>query len=167
LPGPQLAATISYPPGIGIGPGGVAIGSRNGYVYVANEESNEISVVSGTQVITTMAVVSMPRFVHPDPVNGYVCVVDGNDGSTSGRGITIISGTAILTNVTYVASPVKTSFAASTVDPATGYAYFAFQGDRNQLLVWSRTAVLARLEVAPYPAQMAINPAIGYLYLSP
>ncbi len=111
-----------------------AVSPRNGYVYVANEWSNEVAVISGTQVITTIVVGNMPRFLRPDPVNGYVYVVDGNIAGASSRSVTIISGTTTLTNVTYAAPLVKTSFAASAMDPRTGYTYFAFQGDENQLL---------------------------------
>ena len=46
-------ATIS----VGQGPSGVAYNSGNGYVYVANYYSNNVSVISGTTVVAPLSTV--------------------------------------------------------------------------------------------------------------
>ena len=52
--------------------------SSNGYVYVTNEVSNNVSVISGTtnKVIDTIAVGSSPEGVSFDSSNGYVYVAN-------------------------------------------------------------------------------------------
>jgi hypothetical protein len=50
---PQVIATVTLSPGVGIAPGSVGVNPATGYVYVANSGSYDVTVISGTSVITT------------------------------------------------------------------------------------------------------------------
>jgi len=60
---PQVIASVSLPAGIGDRPVDVAVSRRTGHVYVANNLSNDVSVISGTEVITTVTVGEGPKAV--------------------------------------------------------------------------------------------------------
>ena len=65
---------------VGSGPYGVGYNSGNGYVYVANEGSTNVSVINGTTVVGTVPVGGAPHGVVYDSGNGYVYVANfGSD----------------------------------------------------------------------------------------
>src|SRR2546428_13753779 len=68
--GGTVIATIP----VGDYPFGVAYDSGNGYVYVANYNSNNVSVISGTTVVATIPVGDRPSGIVYDGGNGYVYV---------------------------------------------------------------------------------------------
>lgn len=163
-PGPRPAATIAFPPGIGFEPQGVDANPDTGYVYVASKRSDEVVVLSGTQVITAVTVDtwdggswSLP--VRVNPTNGYTYV--------AGSYITIMSGTAVLTDVVYKPSPYdKIGPAAMEVNSGTGYVYVALQGDRNTVLVLSDTRVISQVVMTSMPGAIGVNPSTGYVYVT-
>jgi DNA-binding beta-propeller fold protein YncE len=53
---------------------------------VVNFGSDDVTVISGTSVVTTLAVGRMPSAVDVDPTTGYVYVAN-----REGRSITVIS----------------------------------------------------------------------------
>jgi YVTN family beta-propeller protein len=79
---------------VGSGPFGVAYDSRNGYVYVANQGANYVSVISGTAVVGTVRVGNGPGGVAHNGGNGYVYVA--NPGSNN---VSVISGTTVVGTV--------------------------------------------------------------------
>ena len=61
----------------------MAYDSGNGYVYVANSGSNNVSVISGTTVVATIPVGNIPYGVAYDSENGYVYVANSGSNTTS------------------------------------------------------------------------------------
>jgi len=57
--------------------------SGNGYVYVANSYSNNVSVISGIAVIGTIPVGHDPRGVGYDSGHGYVYVTNWGSNTVS------------------------------------------------------------------------------------
>ena len=53
---PQVIASVPLSAGIGDSPIDVAVNQRTGLVYVVNSLSDDVSVISGTEVITTITV---------------------------------------------------------------------------------------------------------------
>src|SRR2546427_1093821 len=64
-------------------PVGLAYDSGNGYVYVANAGSDNVSVISGTTVVATVPVGDDPIGVAYDSGNGYVYVTNDNSNNVS------------------------------------------------------------------------------------
>ena len=67
---------------------------RNGYVYVPNAGSDNLSVLSGTTVVGSVEVGSEPGFASWDSRNGYVYVPNSNDDNVS-----VVSGTKVVGSV--------------------------------------------------------------------
>jgi YVTN family beta-propeller protein len=74
----------------------VGVDPDSGYVYIMNFESDDVTVIQNTSVITTLAVGREPRAMDLDPATGYVYVAN-----TQGRSISII-GVPALWRSTYL-----------------------------------------------------------------
>src|SRR2546428_6472229 len=70
--GGTVIATIP----VGHEPYGVAYNSGNGYVYVANSYSNNVSVIDGTTVVATIPDITYPVDAAYDTANEYVYVTN-------------------------------------------------------------------------------------------
>ncbi|MCL4324933.1 MAG: hypothetical protein M1144_05680, partial [Candidatus Thermoplasmatota archaeon] len=68
--------TLTATTATGSSPWGVAYDSGNGYVYVANYGSNNVSVLSGAKVVASVPVGTSPSGVGYDSANGYVYVTN-------------------------------------------------------------------------------------------
>src|SRR2546425_10733047 len=77
--GGTVIATIP----VGDYPFGVAYDSGNGYVYVANYNSNNVSIISGTTVVATIPVGGGPSGIAYDSGNGYVYVANALSDNVS------------------------------------------------------------------------------------
>ena len=69
----------------------VGIDTSNGYAYVANEHTNNVTVINGTKVIAAIAVGRGPQGAIYDPNNGYMYIT--NTGSDN---LTVINVTKIV-----------------------------------------------------------------------
>ena len=71
---------------VGSGPVGVSFDSSNGYIYVTNEASNNVSVINGSSNIVTHTIIMVgthPVGVSFDSSNGYLYVTNFNSNSVS------------------------------------------------------------------------------------
>src|SRR2546427_7756009 len=77
----SVAATVP----VGPSPFALAFDPMNGDVYVANEGSHTVSVISGSSntVVATVTVGSSPQGVAFDPTNGDVYVANFNSRTVS------------------------------------------------------------------------------------
>ncbi len=80
-----------------------------------------MTVISGTQVVTTVATGPHPSTVGVSPASGYVYVAN-SDGSD----MTVLSGTRVIAHLPVGRAPV--SIAAN---PANGLVYVANQNSRS------------------------------------
>src|SRR5436190_213517 len=76
---------------VGNGPIGVGYSGGSGYVYVANEGSNNVSVINQTTVVATVPVGNNPPGVAYDSENGFVYV--SNEGPNT---VSVINGTTVV-----------------------------------------------------------------------
>gem|GEM_PF-4713814 len=99
--------------GVGEGPAFEAYDSENGYVYVTNEVSGNVSVIDGTTVIGTVGVGASPTCVLYDSETGEVYV--SNSGSSN---VSVIDGTRVVGTVTVGTEPSHLG-----LDLRNGYVY--------------------------------------------
>src|SRR5439155_1404357 len=113
ISGRVVVATVP----VGDGPSGVAYDSGNGYVYVSNYFSSNVSVIDGTTntVVATVPVGYLPRGVAYDSENMYVYVADYGSNNVS-----VIDGTTVVATV-----PVGTLPCALAYDGGNGFVYVA------------------------------------------
>jgi YVTN family beta-propeller protein len=110
LSGTTLHATVP----VGYSPWSATYDPVNGYVYILNAGSDNVSVLSGTEVVGTVTGVGAPEsFGACDTSNGYVFVAD-----YSGSGVTVISGTSVVGTVSVGGGPYSATF-----DPSNGFVY--------------------------------------------
>ncbi len=150
--GGGTASTVS----VGSGPLWGAYDWFNGYVYIANQGTDTVSVVWGVTLVGTVIVGVAPLLPAVSPLSGYV-VVPNSAGDT----VSIISGTALLANhgKVYVGSnPHSVSF-----DDTTNVAYVANWGSDNVTALLGGIYPVASYKVGANP--LFAVPAGGYLFV--
>ena len=138
----------------------------NGYIYVANELSDTVSVINGTTVIANITVGIDPVGVAYDPSNGYIYVTNAWSGTVS-----VINGATntVIANITVGIDPVGVAY-----DPSNGYIYITNYGS-STVSVINGTTVIANIPVnivianrtfGIRPAGVAYDPSNGYIYVT-
>ena len=140
---------------VGNQPYGVGYDSGNGYVYVANYYSNNVSVINGTTVVASVAVGTLPVGVAYDSGNGYVYVANYNSNTVS-----VISGTIVVTTIPVGSLPIGVAY-----DDGNGYVYVANSGS-NDLSVINGATVVATVLVGNAPSGVAYDSGNGYIYVA-
>src|SRR2546428_195804 len=128
---------------VGLYPFGVAYNSGNGYVYVANVNSNNVSVISGTTVVASVLVGNGPDAVGYDSGNGYVYVANQNSNTVS-----VINGTTVVATIAVGGNPGAVGY-----DSGNGYVYVANLGS-NDVSVISGMTVVATIPVGNGPQRV-------------
>jgi YVTN family beta-propeller protein len=146
---------------VGSGPEGIAYDPSNGYIYVANFWSHNVSVINGAtnKVIASIAVGSYPAGVAYDPSNGYVYVT--NYGSNS---VSVINGATntVITNITVGVWPVGVAY-----DSSNGYVYVTNYGlDYVSVINGATNTVITNITVGLGPIGVAYDPSNGYIYVA-
>src|SRR5205809_920315 len=140
---------------VGNQPYGVGYDSGNGYVYVANYNSNNVSVINGTTVVASVVVGNNPFGVGYDIGNGYVYVANGGSDTVS-----VINGTTVVASVAVGAYPFGVGY-----DIGSGFVY-ATNVNSNDVSVLSGTSVVATIPVGNTPVGVAYDSANGYIYVT-
>ena len=152
----SVAATIP----VGSGPGHVAVDSSRNTVYVANYESNTISVINGSTntVVATIPVVSNPWGIAVDATTQrvYVAITTGT--------VAVIDET---TNTVIASIPVGEDPTEITVDEANGKVYVA-NSDSNTVSVINEATnvVTATIAVGTFPTGIAVDSSRGNVFVS-
>ena len=154
--------------------------SGNGYVYVVDQYSNNVSVINGTALVASIPVGPSPSFAVYDSGNGYVYVTNTGNGSSENFGtVSVISGTSVVATVTVGPTPYW-----ETYDRGNGYVYVTDEGcinmvEKNCTLpggtsiygagsnvsVISGTSVVATVPVGTVPQFAVYDSANGYVYV--
>ena len=148
---------------VGLGPTGVAYDSSNGYVYVTNYYSNNVSVINGATntVIASIAVGSYPDAVAYDPSNGYIYVANYGPNSNS---VSVINGA---TNTVIATIPVGVWPVGVAYDSSNGYVYVTNYGlDYVSVINGATNTVIANITVGLGPNGIAYDPSNGYIYVA-
>ena len=148
---PSILATVA----VGTAPSAVGYDRGNGYIYVANADSNNVSVISGTSVVATVGVGTAPDGVGYDSGNGYVYVA--NSGSSN---VSVISGTSVVATVAVGSFPLGVGY-----DNGNGYVYVANIASNNVSVI-SGTSVVATVAVGISPYGVEFDNGNGYLYVT-
>src|SRR6266571_2888359 len=140
---------------VGNGPFGVAYDSGNGYVYVTNLGSNNVSVINGTIVVAAVPVGVNPHGVAYDSGNGYVYVANYISNNVS-----VINGTTVVATVPVGNCPLGVAY-----DSGNGYVYVANQNSNNVSAI-NETTVVAAVPVGVNPEGVAYDSGNGYVYVT-
>ena len=154
-------SVVSVP--VGSGPVGVAYDSGDGYVYVANGGSNNVTVLNGTRVVGNLPAGSSPWGVTYDSQNGDVYVANWGGGSGT-FDITVIHGLKDVTNIT---GPSDTAPMGITYDSRNGTVWVADNANGGAgVVVINGTSVVWNLYNPSTTAGMAYDPFHNFIYTS-
>ncbi len=103
---------------IGGGPGYATIDAANGWLYVPDGGTNQVTVVNGTTLVGEVPVGALPEDSEYDPGNGFVYVPDELSDQVS-----VIDGTTLIEDLTVGTYP-----SASIFDGTNGQVYVANLG---------------------------------------
>ncbi|MCI4347872.1 MAG: YncE family protein [Thermoplasmata archaeon] len=129
--------------------------SGNGYVYVTNQYSANVTVISGSAIVGSVSVGDNPAFSAYDSGNGYVYVPNGNSSSVS-----VISGTAVVATI-----PVGSTPSFPIYDSGNGFVYVT-SSVPDTVSVINGTSVVATIRVGSYPFAGAYDSGNGYVYVA-
>jgi len=148
--------------GVGSGPTGIAYDAMNGYLYVANYGSDNVTVIdsaNNTVVVPSIGVGSGPTGIAYDATNGYLYVA--NSGSNNVTVIGSANNAVVVPSIGVGSGPT-----GITYDATNGYLYVANSGSNNVTVIDSanNTVVVPSIGVGSAPVAIAYDPSNGYLY---
>lgn len=159
----QVIATIDLGLGIGQGEQAAAFSPANGWTYVANTGSDDVSILSGTEVITMAAVGQAPVATAADPAAGQVYVANRDSCDLS-----VLSGTRVIGSIPLGqdcgSSPTPPPWDVA-VHPTTGLVYVTNPASETVPII-SGTAVITQVTVPGAPWAMAVQPVTGLVYVA-
>ncbi|MGI0052918.1 MAG: YncE family protein, partial [Thermoplasmata archaeon] len=140
LQGTSLVDTVQ----VGSYPTAAVLDDQNGYVYVANADSNNVTVLNGSTVVGWVAVGSSPSAAIYDPSNGDVYVVNSALYSSTFQSgtVSVLSGLNATATVTVGSTPL-----------------WGVYDSVHQLVFVTNTAsnTLSILDVGPVPSTGALS----------
>ncbi len=151
---PRSAATTGYSVNVGSEPIWSTYDAGNGLVYVPNFDSNTVSILQGTLVVTTVTVGAEPYSAVYDYGNGLVYVLNEN-----GNSVTVFNGTTVAGTVKVGISPQYGAY-----DASDGLVYVPCDGS-NAVYAINGTSVNSTIAVGDYPLNATYDPDDGDVYV--
>ncbi|MBP1991033.1 S-layer homology domain-containing protein [Paenibacillus eucommiae] len=145
------------------GPHAIAANPVTERIYVANADSDSVTVIEDTYgsssaaIVATVAVGTTPYALAVNPVTNkiYVANVDSDD-------VTVIDGA---TNSTATVSTGKQPFAVA-VNPVTNKIYIANIGSNDVTVIDGATNVTTTIPAGESPFAVAVNPVTNKIYIA-
>ncbi|MGD0719207.1 MAG: YncE family protein [Thermoplasmata archaeon] len=154
-------------PAVGAGPTGVAYDSGTGELFVANHDSDSVSVIDDTSdhVVTTVPVGTNPSGVAYDSELGEVFVANYNGGAAGTVSVISDTSDAVVATVSVGPGPVGIAY-----DPGTHELFVADSGggtgDTVSVVSDATNSVVASVLVGLGPAGVAYDPATGEAFVA-
>ena len=123
-------------------------------VYVANQNSNTVTAISGLQALYNVSTGANPVAIAYDPSNGYIYVANYNSGTVS-----IINGTALVATVSTGSQP-----DGCVYDPINGYVYVTNRYSNTTSII-SGTTVIQNITGFAFPELPTYDPSNQYVYV--
>ena len=146
----------------GFFPSAISFDSNNGYLYVTNSGSNNVSVINGSSntVIGSIIVGVCPRGISFDSNNGYIFILNFNSQTLS-----VISSTqnTVINTITLPGiDAVSISF-----DPKDDYIY-VMNSEQSTISVinGSNFKVLSNIDMGSFPDAAFFDPVNEYMYIA-
>lgn len=135
----------------------VDINSATNKIYVANQNSNDVTVIDGTTNSTvTVSVGSTPQAVAVDPAVNKIYVANRN-----GDTVTVIDGTTNSTLSVGVGSHPR----AVAANPVTNKIYVSNYNGNTVTIIDATTNSTSTVTVGRYPEALAINQVTNKIYV--
>jgi YVTN family beta-propeller protein len=161
---PATAQTLIGTVGVGMGPDAVAHNSVTNKIYVANYDSNNITVIDGvTSQTTTVGVGTEPWAIAVNPVTNKIYVVNDcpNPPFCTGT-LTVIDG-ATNDTATLILGYWPFKVAVNTV---TNKIYVTLSGEDAVAVIDGSTNQMVKVGVGWGPRGVAVNPISNKIYVA-
>ena len=152
-------------------PYGMAVDTMNGYLYVADYGTNNVSIINPStgMIMKNITVGTNPEFIAFDSANNFLYV--SNTGSNT---VSIINGTStnVSNNTVLATVHVGSSPMGITYDPSNSYVYVVNEATGNVSIIngtstnVSKNTVLKSLTIGTAPMYSAFDSMNGYLYVT-
>jgi YVTN family beta-propeller protein len=157
--GRQLTVTATIP--VGGTPNAIDENPYTNRIYVANEDSDTVSVISGktSKVLATIPVGSDPFTLAVNPLSNKIYV-----GNVESNSVSVISG-----KKNAVIATIKDRLPISlAIDPLTSRIYTAASLNAGRLNIISMRTdkVIGSVRVGRVPAGVAVNPLTNRIYVT-
>lgn len=152
---------FNFRPLNGIGPSAVAFDWANDQLYVVNELSSNVEVVSGVtyHILAQIPVGTYPDGIAFDPVNGNLFVANSYTDN-----VTVINGS---TDTIQAEIPVGAGPFGVAVDARDGQVFVSnLLSDTVTVINGQNDSVVATLGVGHYPTGLAVDEANGDIYVA-
>ncbi|MGB9723213.1 MAG: hypothetical protein ACPL7G_04860, partial [Chloroflexia bacterium] len=179
----RIAASIPLTPGIGLEPRAIAADPRSPLVYIANQGSRDIAVISGTEVLGMVAGLSegpgwyeIDLLVHPSTGLLYTVETSQDPFLIQQQNITVrvLSDTGVLDTLRLESCGIAhdtCGLSGMAFQPTTGYLYLSHWMNIEPLGTWEYLTILdGTNDVGHYvfsytfPLAMDVDPLRGYVY---
>lgn len=166
--GPASESFLVDSVNVGAFPTATALDSANGYIYVPNAGSSNVSIIDGTSLLGTVPVDYGPASAVFDPSNGYVYVLDTGPGPVGPANVSVISGMSVVASIPL---PPTEDLGMLVVDPSNGYVYALNSGSVyshgwSNVSVIDGTSLIASIRLGLDPSAAVFDPIDGDLYVS-
>ncbi len=146
---------------VGYGPNAIAYDSANGYIYVADSGSAQVTVINGANntIVGSVSVGGDPRGLAVDAADDYIYVANAGSGNLS-----VIAGSndTVVGTVSGLNDPDGGAY-----DSANGYVYVVDGGGSNLTVVNGSTALSAGSVTVGYEPQLDTFDSVnGHIYVS-
>ncbi len=157
-PSSLLSASVAYCVAVGSHPGGLAYDASNGYIYVANSASANVSVLSPTDhVVNTVSFGDSPSNIAYDSYNTNIYVTD----SAANKVYVLNSTNQVLTNVNVGITPMGIAS-----NPNNGNIYVANSASDNVSVISPSNNLTHTIAVGTNPVAIAFSDANCYIYVA-
>jgi YVTN family beta-propeller protein len=158
LASPLSAETAVATVPVGSNPRSIAVNPITNVIYVANSQSNNVTIIDGkTDQAATVAVGSVPSFVAVNPVTNKIYVANSGDNT-----VTVLDGA---TNNTITVSA-GTSPSAVAVNSITNRIYVINKDSSNVTVIDGATNSTNSVRVGSSPNSIALNPVTNKIYVT-
>jgi YVTN family beta-propeller protein len=155
---PAGAQRVTTTVSVGSAPFAVAVNPVTNQIYVANDNSNTVTVINGaTNATTTVSAGSAPSAVAANPVTNQIYVTNAASNT-----VTVINGA---TNATTTVS-VGTVPQAVAVNAVTNQIYVANYGSNTVTVIDGATNATTTVSVGSGPFAVAVNPVTNQIYVA-
>ncbi|MGP8078092.1 MAG: YncE family protein [Thermoplasmata archaeon] len=139
--------------------------SQNGFVYIPNFNTRNLTVVHGLSIVASVVVAGNPTSALFDPDNGFVYVAMDNASAGNGSALAVVNGTSVIAEI-----PTGNCSGPVVYDPSNGYVYAADECVPNATVVHG-TSVVAHIGLPAAGATRfgwgaSYDPGNGYVYFS-
>jgi YVTN family beta-propeller protein len=136
-------------------PTSLAYDSANGWVYSADQGSDELTVINGTAVTANVPAGTGCSGVAYDASTESVYATN-----LAADSVSVINGTTLVTTIPVGSAPVSPVY-----DPSDGLVY-VLDSASNSVSILNATSVVANVSVGQGPINAAYDPANGYVYVT-